>query len=87
MMEGANHGGLYAVAYARTALPFAALYGFAAEKLLLGQTHCERKVRAKSHFETCLQMLHLFITRYKKALYHHSAFSTTQKVLNGLKHF
>lgn len=34
MMEGANHGGLWRVAYlARTALPFAALYGFAANKL------------------------------------------------------
>jgi len=34
MMEGANHGGLWRVAYlARTALPFAALYGFATEKL------------------------------------------------------
>ena len=34
MMEGANHGGLWRVAYlARTALPFAALYGFADEKL------------------------------------------------------
>ncbi len=36
MMEGANHGGLWRVAYlARTALPFAALYGFANEKLPL----------------------------------------------------
>ena len=36
MMEGANHGGLWRVAYlARTALPFAAIYGFAADKLLL----------------------------------------------------
>lgn len=34
MMHGANHGGLWRVAYlARTALPFAALYGFAEEKL------------------------------------------------------
>ena len=34
MMEGANHGGLWRVAYlARTALPFAALFGFAEEKL------------------------------------------------------
>ena len=34
IMEGANHGGLWRVAYlARTALPFAALYGFAEEKL------------------------------------------------------
>ncbi|EXS22228.1 hypothetical protein J658_2718 [Acinetobacter baumannii 573719] len=34
MMEGANHGGLWRVAYlARTALPFAAIYGFATEKL------------------------------------------------------
>jgi hypothetical protein len=33
MMHGANHGGLWRVAYlARTALPFAALYGFAEEK-------------------------------------------------------
>lgn len=38
MMEGANHGGLWRVAYlARTALPFAAIYGFAAEKLPLKQ--------------------------------------------------
>ncbi len=30
MMHGANHGGLWRVAYlARTALPFAVLYGFA----------------------------------------------------------
>ena len=36
MMDGANHGGLWRVAYlARTALPFAALYGFADEKLAL----------------------------------------------------
>ena len=36
MMQGANHGGLWRVAYlARTALPFAAVYGFAAEKLPL----------------------------------------------------
>jgi hypothetical protein len=34
MMEGANHGGLWRVAYlARTALPFAAVYGFATDKL------------------------------------------------------
>ncbi len=34
MMEGANHGGLWRVAYlARTALPFAALYGLASDKL------------------------------------------------------
>ncbi|WP_445115198.1 hypothetical protein [Acinetobacter sp. WZC-1] len=34
MMEGANHGGLWRVAYlARTALPFAAIYGFAKDKL------------------------------------------------------
>ncbi|WOE31441.1 MULTISPECIES: hypothetical protein [unclassified Acinetobacter] len=34
MMSGANHGGLWRVAYlARSALPFAALYGFATEKL------------------------------------------------------
>lgn len=37
MMEGANHGGLWRVAYlARTALPFAALYGFATDKLPKG---------------------------------------------------
>ncbi|MFN3894661.1 MAG: hypothetical protein ACK4KU_08825 [Acinetobacter sp.] len=37
MMQGANHGGLWRVAYlARTALPFAALYGFATEKLPKG---------------------------------------------------
>ena len=36
MMKGATHGGLWRVAYlARTALPFAALYGFADEKLAL----------------------------------------------------
>ncbi len=36
MMSGANHGGLWRVAYlARTALPFAALYGFADSKLPL----------------------------------------------------
>ena len=36
MMDGANHGGLWRVAYlARTALPFAAIYGFAANKLPL----------------------------------------------------
>ena len=36
MMDGANHGGLWNVAYlARTALPFAALYGFSADKLSL----------------------------------------------------
>ena len=34
MMKGANHGGLWRVAYlARTALPFAAVYGFATDKL------------------------------------------------------
>jgi hypothetical protein len=34
MMEGANHGGLWRVAYlARTALPFAAIYGYASDKL------------------------------------------------------
>ena len=34
MMDGANHGGLWRVAYlARTALPFAAIYGFATDKL------------------------------------------------------
>ncbi|KAF5276921.1 hypothetical protein FQR65_LT16146 [Abscondita terminalis] len=43
MMEGANHGGLWRVAYlARTALPFAAIYGFATDKLpiqkILGKT-------------------------------------------------
>ncbi|ANF81316.1 hypothetical protein A3K93_03305 [Acinetobacter sp. NCu2D-2] len=37
MMHGANHGGLWRVAYlARTALPFAALCGFAEEKLPKG---------------------------------------------------
>ncbi|WP_347460744.1 hypothetical protein ABEF79_11635 [Acinetobacter sp. ANC 7454] len=37
MMYGANHGGLWRVAYlARTALPFAALYGFTTEKLPKG---------------------------------------------------
>lgn len=37
MMEGANHGGLWRVAYlARTALPFAAVYGFATDKLPKG---------------------------------------------------
>jgi hypothetical protein len=34
MMEGANHGGLWRVAHlARTALPFAAIYGYASDKL------------------------------------------------------
>ncbi len=38
MMKGANHGGLWRVPYlARTALPFAALYGFANEKLPMQQ--------------------------------------------------
>ena len=37
MMKGANHGGLWRVAYlARTALPFAAIYGFATDKLPKG---------------------------------------------------
>ena len=37
MMSGANHGGLWRVAYlARSALPFAALYGFATQKLPKG---------------------------------------------------
>ena len=37
MMHGANHGGLWRVAYLpRTALPFAALYGFATDKLPKG---------------------------------------------------
>lgn len=36
MMEGANHGGLWRVAYlARTALPFAAIYGFVSDKIPL----------------------------------------------------
>lgn len=36
IMDGANHGGLWRVAYlARTALPFAAIYGFAHDKLPL----------------------------------------------------
>ena len=43
IMEGANHGGLWRVAYlARTALPFAAIYGFAADKLPL------KKMRSKA---------------------------------------
>ena len=38
MMKGANHGGLWRVAYlARTALPFAALYGLANQKLPVGK--------------------------------------------------
>ena len=38
IMEGANHGGLWRVAYlARTALPFAAIYGFANDKLPIKQ--------------------------------------------------
>lgn len=38
LMEGANHGGLWRVAYlARTALPFAALYGFANDKFPIGK--------------------------------------------------
>ncbi len=47
MMHGANHGGLWRVAYlARTALPFAALYGFAADKLPLDKVLGEvQKVR------------------------------------------
>ena len=44
MMHGANHGGLWRVAYlARTALPFAALYGFAADKLPLEKVFAKRK--------------------------------------------
>ena len=36
MMDGANHGGLWRVAYlARSALPFAALYGFVRDKIPL----------------------------------------------------
>lgn len=39
IMDGANHGGLWRVNYlARTALPFAALYGFAKDKLRLPRT-------------------------------------------------
>ena len=38
LMEGANHGGLWRVAYlARTALPFAALYGLASDQRSVGQ--------------------------------------------------
>ena len=38
MMHGANHGGLWRVAYlARSALPFAALYGFANQKFPLNK--------------------------------------------------
>ncbi|OYW67335.1 MAG: hypothetical protein B7Z24_07675, partial [Pseudomonadales bacterium 32-42-5] len=44
MMHGANHGGLWRVAYlARTALPFAALYGFAADKLPLDKVWAKFK--------------------------------------------
>ncbi|ALH94067.1 hypothetical protein [Acinetobacter equi] len=44
MMSGANHGGLWRVAYlARTALPFAALYGFANEKLPLKNLFSTKK--------------------------------------------
>ena len=44
MMSGANHGGLWRVAYlARTALPFAALYGFANEKLPLTKLFSSKK--------------------------------------------
>ncbi|AYA02629.1 hypothetical protein BEN74_07020 [Acinetobacter sp. WCHAc010034] len=46
MMKGANHGGLWRVAYlARTALPFAAVYGFAAEKLPLDKVLGKLKKR------------------------------------------
>ncbi|MFT4019905.1 MAG: hypothetical protein QM666_00135 [Acinetobacter sp.] len=38
IMDGANHGGMWNAAYlVRTALPFAALYGLAAEKLPIGK--------------------------------------------------
>ena len=44
MMKGANHGGLWRVAYlARTALPFAAVYGFATEKLPIQQVLAKLK--------------------------------------------
>jgi hypothetical protein len=44
IMSGANHGGLWRVAYlARTALPFAALYGFAHEKLPLNKIFSKQK--------------------------------------------
>ncbi|WOE40809.1 hypothetical protein [Acinetobacter chinensis] len=44
MMEGANHGGLWRVSYlARTALPFAAIYGFAADKLPIKQVMSKLK--------------------------------------------
>lgn len=44
MMKGANHGGLWRVAYlARTALPFAAVYGFAADKLPLNKVLAKLK--------------------------------------------
>ena len=44
MMHGANHGGLWRVAYlARTALPFAAIYGFATDKLPLKKAFAKFK--------------------------------------------
>ncbi|OTG83790.1 hypothetical protein [Acinetobacter sp. ANC 4648] len=44
MMEGANHGGLWRVPYlARTALPFAAIYGFAADKLPINKSLAKLK--------------------------------------------
>ncbi|QXW25317.1 hypothetical protein KXJ74_13490 [Acinetobacter johnsonii] len=44
MMKGANHGGLWRVAYlARTALPFAAVYGFVADKLPLNKVLAKLK--------------------------------------------
>ena len=44
MMSGANHGGLWRVAYlARTALPFAALYGFANDKIPLNKLFSTKK--------------------------------------------
>ncbi|TCM65182.1 hypothetical protein EC844_11520 [Acinetobacter calcoaceticus] len=47
MMDGANHGGLWHVGYlARTALPFAALYGFAAEKVPVKKLWSKLKSKA-----------------------------------------
>jgi len=44
MMDGANHGGLWRVSYlARTALPFAAIYGFATDKLPIKNTLAKLK--------------------------------------------
>lgn len=44
MMDGANHGGLWNVPYlARTALPFAAIYGFSSDKLSIKKFLNQRK--------------------------------------------